>query len=90
MGKNYESYCHFAFICNGSDCKDKGAKDIERAFSKEFKQHGLKGSARVFKTKCTGRCKEAPVVIVGQKWLAKVKPKDVPDLVEEFFEPKEE
>ena len=85
MGKDYDNYCHFAFVCNGSDCKKKGAKDLERAFAQAFKKQVSKGSARTFKTKCTGRCKEAPVVIVGQEWLPKVKEADVPRLVEKYF-----
>ena len=85
MAKDYEKYCQFAFVCNGSDCKKKGAKDLERAFAQEFKKQDVKDSSRTFKTKCTGRCKEAPVVIVGQQWLPKVKPADVPRLVEKYF-----
>ena len=84
MGKDYDKYCHFVFVCNGKDCKKNGAKDLQKQFSKELKERGLQGSAKVIKTKCTGRCKEAPVAIVGQHWLARVKESQVPIIVEEL------
>ena len=84
MGKDYDKYCHFVFVCNGKDCKKNGAKDLQKAFSKGLNERGLKGSAKVIKTKCTGRCKEAPVVIVGQHWLSRVKETQVPAIIDEL------
>ena len=85
MGKEYEKYCHFVFVCNGKDCKKNGAKDLQKQFSRQLTDRGLKGSSKVIKTKCTGRCKEAPVVIVGAKWLGHVKQSQVPIIVEELM-----
>lgn len=82
--KDYENYCHFVFVCNGKDCCKSGAKDLQKQFSRELKDRGLKGSAKVIKTKCTGRCKQAPVAIVGQHWLGNVKESQVPLIVDEL------
>ncbi len=82
MGKDYNKVKHFVFICNGKDCKKSGAKDLERAISSDLKSKGLRDKTKILKTKCTGRCKEAPIVLVNNHWLADVKMKDVPDVVE--------
>ena len=84
MGKDYNKYCQFVFVCTGKDCCKKGGKELQKQFSKELKERGLKGTAKVIKTKCTGRCKEAPVAIVGQHWLSFVKESQVPVIVEEL------
>ncbi len=86
--KDFDKYQHFIFVCNGKDCCKKGAKDLQKAFSKELKEQGLKASSKVIKTKCTGRCKEAPVVIAGDKWLGKVKEEDVKPIIEYSLCPK--
>lgn len=85
MGKDYNQVKNFIFVCNGSDCKDEGSKSLEKLFSQELKKQGLKDKTKIIKTKCTGRCKEAPVVVVGNKWLTKVKDKNVEEIVEEAF-----
>lgn len=83
--KDYDAYCHFVFVCNGKDCCKSGAKDLQKEFSKELKERGLKDAAKVIKTKCTGRCKQAPVAIVGQRWLGNVKESQVPLIIEELL-----
>lgn len=85
MAKEFDNYCHFVFVCNGKDCCKNGAKDLQKTFSKELKERGLKSTAKVIKTKCTGRCKEAPVAIVGQQWLGRVKENQVPDIIESLL-----
>lgn len=86
MGKDYSKVENFLFICNGSDCKSSGAKELEKMFSYELKYRGLKDKTVIIKTKCTGRCKEAPVVIVNENWLTKVKPRNVEDIVRDAFD----
>jgi len=79
MGKkSYAQYKHFIYICNGGDCKKKGAKDLLKACAKDLKSKGLTKVTKQIKTQCTGRCKEAPVMLVKDHWLTRVKTKDVP------------
>jgi NADH:ubiquinone oxidoreductase subunit E len=83
MGKDYNKIKNFIFVCNGSDCKSSGAKDLEKLFSQELKSMGIRDKTKIIKTKCTGRCKEAPVVVVDNNWLTKVKLKNVGDILKE-------
>lgn len=84
MGKeDYHKIKHFVFTCNGKDCKANGAKEIGTELKKVLKEEGLQDSTKVIKTKCTGRCKEGPVVIIKENWLTEVRPKQVPEIINE-------
>ncbi len=85
MGKDFNQVKNFIFICNGSDCKSSGAKGLEKLFWQELKKNGIKNTTKIIKTKCTGRCQEAPVIVVDNSWLTKVKEKNVSVIVEDAF-----
>ncbi|PZX50907.1 (2Fe-2S) ferredoxin domain-containing protein [Algoriphagus chordae] len=53
------------FICNGSDCKKAGAKNLYKELKRMTAEPDLKGSCKFIKTKCMDMCKTAPNVIVG-------------------------
>jgi NADH:ubiquinone oxidoreductase subunit E len=59
------------FICNGSDCKKCGAKEIGKDLREESKSDHLKGTCKIIKTKCMDMCKSAPVAIVNEHFLKK-------------------
>lgn len=89
MGKKDFSHVeHFVFVCSGSDCKPD-SKKLQKAFKETLDKHGLKKSTTIIKTKCTGRCKEAPVVIVGNEWVGEVTPADTERLVQKHLLNKE-
>ncbi|NMM49181.1 (2Fe-2S) ferredoxin domain-containing protein [Marinigracilibium pacificum] len=67
---------HFAFVCSGKSCKKCGSKELEKSLSHAAKKHDLKGKFKVINTKCTGRCKESPVMIIKDHWHVMVKPED--------------
>jgi NADH:ubiquinone oxidoreductase subunit E len=72
------------FVCGGSDCKKNGSKEVQKAVAKELKAQGLRGKVKVIKTKCTGRCKEGPVVIAKENWMTHVKPHQAAEIIEEL------
>lgn len=85
MGKKeYNHIQDFVFVCTGKDCKS-GSKSLQKAFKEALDKNGLKKTSKVIKTKCTGRCKQAPVVIVGNEWLGEVKASDADKLVKKHF-----
>lgn len=86
MGKDYSQVKNFIFICNGSDCKKSGAKDLEKAVHFELKTRGQKNKSKIIKTKCTGRCKEAPVVLANNQWLSRVRLKEVREIVDDVLD----
>ncbi len=65
-----------------------GSKRLEKVFYGELKNLGIKDETKIIKTKCTGRCKEAPVVVVENQWLTQVKEKNVEGIIEEAFSKK--
>jgi NADH:ubiquinone oxidoreductase subunit E len=85
MGKkDYSHIQDFVFVCTGSDCKPD-SKSLQKSFKEALDKNKLKKVSKVIKTKCTGRCKEAPVVIVGNEWLGHVRPSDADGLVKKHF-----
>ena len=68
---------HVVFCCNGSDCKKKGAKALQQHLKKDIKQRRWQKQVKVISTKCTGRCKEAPIIIAQDQWYTKADEKTV-------------
>ena len=83
MAKDPEAIEHLLIICNGSDCKKKGAKEIGKAARKTLKQLGVRKQTMVMRTKCSGLCKKAPVVALQPEnlWLTKTTPKEVSEVL---------
>lgn len=69
--KKIERIERLVLVCNGSDCKKKGAKGIRKALKRASKDEGIFRSTHICKTKCNGFCKAAPIVgfSPGNVWL---------------------
>jgi NADH:ubiquinone oxidoreductase subunit E len=89
MGKDFNNFRHFIFICNGSDCKARGAKEITSELKDILEEEGLDSITKIIKTKCTSRCKEAPVLILKEKWLTEISRKDLKEIVKKYIKEKE-
>ncbi|MCQ6279443.1 ferredoxin [Bacillus sp. EB600] len=55
---------HHVFICNGSSCMRKGGEEATQAIRNEITHLDLDTMIHTTRTRCNGRCKDAPVVIV--------------------------
>jgi NADH:ubiquinone oxidoreductase subunit E len=75
MSKEKDHHQQFIFICNGKDCKKNGCKDIQKAVKSELKRRRQQKSIKLIKTKCTGKCKKAPVMIAKEQWMTEM---DIP------------
>ena len=62
------------FICNGGSCLKKNAEEVTQVFRKHIKENGLDDDYHTIKTKCIGRCDDAPVVLISPDniWLKEV------------------
>lgn len=62
------------FICNGGSCLKKNAEEVTQVFRKHIKVNGLDDDYHTIKTKCIGRCDDAPVVLISPDniWLKEV------------------
>lgn len=84
MAKDYSKFCNFIFVCNGSDCKENGCKALQKSLEKKLRELDLKDTTKVVKTKCTGRCKEGPVVIVKEHWLTRLNPEKPEEILDKM------
>ena len=51
-------------MCNGSDCRKGGAKELRKCARRVARELGEKKSTMFVRTKCAGLCKQAPVVVI--------------------------
>ncbi len=66
-------------------CVLRGSRDVAAAFEEEIEKAGLKKNTEIRLTGCLGFCEIEPIVIIKDKQVLyqKVKPKDVPEIIEE-------
>ncbi|MED1472188.1 (2Fe-2S) ferredoxin domain-containing protein [Bacillus salipaludis] len=55
---------HHVLICNGSSCMRKGGEEATQAIRNEISNLDLDAFIHTTRTRCNGRCKDAPVAIV--------------------------
>jgi NADP-reducing hydrogenase subunit HndC len=77
------------FVCatlGEGRCGPKGGSELLEAFRVEVVRLGISPSA-VLRNACTRRHEEGPVVFVfpDDVWYTRVKPEDVPDIVEKHL-----
>ncbi len=74
----------FVAICTGTGCKAYGADKVVAAFTEELKKTGLDKDIRIRATGCHGFCERGTLVVVQPEGVLyqRVKPENVPDVVE--------
>ena len=88
MPKNLERAEFFVLVCQGSDCKKRGAKEIAKRAKKQLKAKKWFRRSQVLKTRCTGNCKKAPVcgIVPNGRWITRASPEDVEALIDEHID----
>ena len=76
-----------ALICGGTGCTSAGSQAVREALEEQIALKGLQDEVKVVQTGCFGLCALGPVMIVYPEgtFYSKVKPEDVPEIVEEHF-----
>ena len=74
-------------VCGGTGCHAGGGPLVEKALLKEIQRRGLADEIKVVETGCNGYCAAGPVAVVYPEGIfyQKLKPEDVPELVEEHL-----
>jgi NADH:ubiquinone oxidoreductase subunit F (NADH-binding)/(2Fe-2S) ferredoxin/Pyruvate/2-oxoacid:ferredoxin oxidoreductase delta subunit len=76
-------------ICFGTGCQANGAREVAEIFKEEIEKQGLSLNVNIgFKTTgCHGYCENGPLVVVRPQDILylRVKPKDVPEIIEKTF-----
>lgn len=53
------------FVCTGDTCRENGAWGLYTKLRSTVKNRGLKGSVRVFSSRCMDTCEEGPNVVMA-------------------------
>lgn len=74
-------------LCGGTGCIASGSLKVKEALEEELKKRGLQNEIIVTLTGCNGFCAQGPLMIVHPDdiFYEKLKPQDIPYLVEEHF-----
>jgi len=80
-------YRSHVLVCGGSGCTSAGAPKILEVLNKEIAKAGIKNEVSVVETGCHGLCDYAPIVVVypGPTFYSKVRPEDIPEIVNEHL-----
>jgi NADH-quinone oxidoreductase subunit F len=72
-------------MCGGTGCQASGCRAVVDALRAELARRGLAESVFVRVTGCHGFCEHGPLMVIepGNRFYARLKPKDVPAIVEE-------
>lgn len=78
------------YICTGSKCSKRGAKEFYKEMKSTLKRSGVKDEIELIKTECTDRCKYAPVLSIQPEnvWLKEYSGREVLQLLEEIIKKK--
>ncbi|MFD2371668.1 ferredoxin [Brevibacillus sp. GCM10020057] len=78
---------HHVLLCNGGSCNRKGGEELTVAIRSAIAEAGLDDQVHTTRTRCNGRCEDAPVMIVYPEgtWYGKLTPELAPHLVEQHF-----
>ncbi len=81
------AYRSHVLLCAGGACISCGCLPVRDALEGELQRQGLADEIRLVQTGCMGSCDLGPVMIVypDEVFYQKVRPEDVPALVEEHF-----
>ncbi len=82
-----KSYRTHLLLCGGTACHASGSVAVKEALQNEIVKRGLDQEVRVIETGCNGFCAQGPVMVVQPEGIfyQKLKPEDMPELVEEHL-----
>jgi len=88
MGKNLANIDYTFFLCDGGSCKKAGSENVLRYVRAYMRNNKLWEKTHTIKTRCNGRCEDAPTCIVqpGNYWYKKLTPEIGVKLVKSHIE----
>lgn len=79
------SHCsHILYVCSGAGCISSNCHAVKNALVTAIEEHGLTDKTVIIETGCIGTCDLGPVMVVqpGETFYTKLKPEDVPVIVQ--------
>ena len=88
MGKSLGEVKQTFLFCDGGSCRKAGAENVTRAARAYLRNSGNWDETHTIKTRCNGRCEDAPTCIVedGHFWYKKLTPEKVVEVIESHLE----
>jgi len=83
MGKNIANTKDTFFFCDGGSCQKAGSEQVIRTARAYLRNNELWDTTHTIKTRCNGRCEDAPTCIVhpGEYWYKELTPKKIIPIV---------
>ncbi|NQY30036.1 MAG: (2Fe-2S) ferredoxin domain-containing protein [Flavobacteriaceae bacterium] len=83
MGKNIANTTHTFFFCDGGSCQKAGGEKVIRTARAYLRNNEHWNNTHTIKTKCNGRCEDAPTCIVhpGDFWYKELTPEKITPIV---------
>jgi (2Fe-2S) ferredoxin len=74
------------FICNGGSCMKKDAEEVTQSIRKCIKEMDLINDYHTVRTKCMGRCDDAPVAMLAPDniWLKLIEPQNCKSIIQDM------
>ena len=71
-------------LCDTTGCRATGSRDVRETLREEIEKRGLGDKVRLQTTGCQGFCERGPVMVIRPQGIfyQRVKPEDVPDILE--------
>lgn len=90
MGKNIANTTHTFFFCDGGSCQKAGSDQVIRTARAYLRNNDLWDTTHTIKTRCNGRCEDAPTCIVhpGEFWHKELTPEKIIPMVKRHLQNK--
>ena len=91
MGKDLSKTTHTFLFCDGGSCQKKGSEQVVRTARAYLRNNGLWDTTHTIKTRCNGRCEDAPTCIVSSNdyWYKELTPKNIIPILKSHIEKNE-
>ena len=83
MGKDLVKSEQTFLFCDGGSCQKAGGENVVREARAYLRNNGLWNKTHTIKTRCNGRCEDAPTCIVadGDYWYKELTPSKIKEVV---------
>ena len=88
MGKDLTQVTTTFYICDGGSCRKAGSDPVMRATRAYLRNQGLWDTTHTIKTRCIGRCEDAPAAIVhpGDYWYKNLNAQNIITVMKRHLE----
>ena len=88
MGKDLSKTTHTFLFCDGGSCQKKDSEQVIRTARAYLRNNGLWNTTHTIKTRCNGRCEDAPTCIVSSNdyWYKELTPQNIIPILKSHIE----